>query len=140
MPRPWRYPDGRGYWWFDRSLISQFVPGHRYLTGPGPGWGLSHGRIQRTEGTGVSVGPYIRPVRWSGIRCPGEYRVRRESGASDVTDRPLFSLSIASASQERHLHSVRLERYSGVTRIVALAELPRLGVLFVLIYRPRRVG
>ena len=30
--------------------------------------------------------------------------------------------------EERHLHSVRLERRSGLTWIVAPAELPRLGV------------
>ena len=30
-------------------------PGHRYLTGASPGRGHSHGRIQRAEGTGVSV-------------------------------------------------------------------------------------
>ena len=38
------------------------------------------------------------------------------------------------------LHAVRLERRSCVTRIVAPAELPRLGVPSLLIYRSRRVG
>ena len=42
-----------------------------------------------------SVGRYIRPVRWSGLRCPGENRARRESGATDVTHRPLVSWSMA---------------------------------------------
>ena len=42
--------------------------------------------------------------------------------------------------QERHLRPVRLERCSGVTRIVVPAELSRLGVPTLLIYRPRRVG
>ena len=44
-----------------------------------------------------SVGKYIRPVRWSGLRCPGENRMRRESGVPNVTYRPLVSWSMASA-------------------------------------------
>ena len=48
--------------------------------------------------------------------------------------------SYGGTHQERHLHAVRLERRSGVTRIVAPAELPRLGVPTLLIYRSRRVG
>ena len=44
-----------------------------------------------------SVGRYIRPVRWSGLRCPGENRVRREPGVPDITHRPLFPWPMASA-------------------------------------------
>ena len=44
-----------------------------------------------------SVGRYIRSVRWSGLRCPGENRARRESGAPDVMHRPLVEWSMASA-------------------------------------------
>ena len=47
--------------------------------------------------------------------------------------------SYGGTHQERHLHAVRLERRSGVTRIFVPAELPRLGPLSVLIYCPRRV-
>ena len=43
-----------------RSVIPQVGPGHQYLMGFGPGWGLGHGRIQRAEGTSVWVGLYIR--------------------------------------------------------------------------------
>ena len=68
-----------------RSVTPQVGPGHRYLTGPGPGRGLRHGRIQRAKGTGVSVGRYIRLVRWSSSRCLGDNRARRESGASNVS-------------------------------------------------------
>ena len=80
---------GRGYWWVGRSVIPQVGLGHRYLTGSGPGRGLGHGRIQRAEGTGVSVGRYVCPVRKLGLLCPGENRVRRESGVPDLTHRPL---------------------------------------------------
>ena len=44
--------------------------------------------------------------------------------------------SYGGTHQERHLPPVRLERRSGVTRIVASAELPSLGIT----YRSRRVG
>ena len=97
MPRPWQYPEGRGYWWVGLSVIPHVGPGHRYLTGPNPGRGLGHGRIQRAEGTGVSVGWYVCPGRRLGSRCPGENRVRRESGVPDVTHRPLVPWPMASA-------------------------------------------
>ena len=42
--------------------------------------------------------------------------------------------------QERHLRAIRLERRSGVARIVGPAEFLRLCVPSLLIYRPRRVG
>ena len=80
-----------------RSVIPQVGPGRRYLTGPNPGRGLGHGRIQRAEGTGVSVGRYVCPGRRLGSRCPGENRVRRESGVPDVTHRPLVQWPMTSA-------------------------------------------
>ena len=44
-----------------------------------------------------SVGRCIRPVRRLSSRCPGENRVRRESGVPDVTHRPLVPWPMASA-------------------------------------------
>ena len=46
---------------------------------------------------GRSVGRYLRPVRRLGLRCPGENRVRRESGVPDVTHRPLVPWPMATA-------------------------------------------
>ena len=57
--------------------------------GPGPGRGLSHGRIQRAEGTVVSDGRLVS--------SSGENRVKRESGVPDVTHRPLVPWPMASA-------------------------------------------
>ena len=68
------------------------------------------------RGTWLSV--WLHQVSWSGSEIP----------------------SYGGTHQERHLHAVRLERRSGVSRIVAPAELPRLGVPTLLIYRSRTVG
>ena len=84
-----------------RSVIPPFGPGHRYLTGPNPGRGLGHGRIQRAEGTSVSVGRYVCPGRRLGSRGPGENRARRESGVPDVTHRPLAPWPMALAIGQR---------------------------------------
>ena len=65
-------------------------------------------------------------------RCPARH-LRVSRSGSEIP-------SYGGTHQERHLHAVRLERRSGVTRIVAPAELPRLGVPTLLIYRSRRVG
>ena len=78
-------------------------------------------------------------------------RSHRESTMGEPIDRRSVRLhqvlrsgseisSYGGTHQERHLHAVRLERRSGVTRIAAPAELPRLGVLTLLIYLSRRVG
>ena len=45
----------------------------------------------------MSVGQYVCPVRRLGSRCPGENRVRRESGVPDITHRPLVSWQMAFA-------------------------------------------
>ena len=50
------------------------------------------------EGRGYwRVGRYIRRVRRLGLRCPGENRVRRESGVADFTHHPLAPWSMALA-------------------------------------------
>ena len=73
MPRPWRYPEGRGYWYVGRSVIPQVGRGQRYLTGPGPGRGHGHGGIQRAEGTGVSVDMSVNlSGEMVGLRFPEE--------------------------------------------------------------------
>ena len=63
--------------------------------------GLGHGRIQRAEGTSVSVGRYVCPGRRLGSLGPGENRARRESGLPDVTHRPLAPWPMALAIGQR---------------------------------------
>ena len=297
VPRPWRYPESRGYWWVGRAVIPQIGPGHRYLTGtrslagPRPwqdpegrgnwcvGWSVClsgekvrftlprwepgetwirrarcHAPPPRPMVNGIShwsedelVAGLVYAIRivtdwhgrkrlglvwfsWNGwvwlgtvlvtsvlSRCslsstqsgepdagcqlslwvdhggsthrstldvagpggpvPGRFRrlvsvghhlappgvtpsqgnltlgvlSHRESTMGEPINRRSVRLhqvlrwgseipSYGGTHQERHLHTVRLERRSSVTRIVAPAELPRLGVLTLHIYRSRRVG
>ena len=75
------------------------------------------------------VGPGHRYLTGPGLgRGLGHSRIQRAEGTGVLVGRYIRPV--------RYLHAVRLERRSGVTRIVAPAELPRLGVPSLLIYRP----
>ena len=69
---------------------SPVFDGTRSWAGPRP-W-------QDPEGRGYwCIGRYIRPVRRLGLHCPGENRVRRESGVPDFSHHPLAPWSMALA-------------------------------------------
>ena len=56
--------------------------------------------IEGTEGTGVLDGRYVCPANRLGSRCPGENRMRRESGVPDVSQSPLVPWPMASVIRQ----------------------------------------
>ena len=64
----------------------------------------------------MSVDRYIRPVRWLGLRCPGERRVRQESSVPNVTHHPLAPCSMASVIGEAKIWITELgtDGYGGI--------------------------
>ena len=116
MPRPWRYPEGQGYWCVGRSVIPQVWHGQRYLTEPGPGRGLDHGGIQRAEGTGVSVGKSVRWDGWVTMR-------RRKSGRGVIRSATSW---VPALIESRPWGNSSIDARSGSTRCVAVG----VGVVF----------